>query len=122
MTSSRVSHKPSGDKGIYSRFIPAKTGAELFREGAPLSACETKNQVNEWLAAESAAIGAYLAEEAAKATKREAFIAQVQESNRRLQIAESKERMNADLRRSLAYLDCCRLEGMPAAYACAVLC
>lgn len=98
MTSPRVAHNGHGNKGTYSRFIPAtpkaKSGADLFNEGAPLSACENRNQVNEWLAAEAAGIESYLAEEA--------------------------ERIN--LRRSLAYLDCCRLEGVPAAKACAVLC
>lgn len=98
MTHPRLAQNGHGNKGTYSRFIPAtpkaKSGADLFNEGAPLSACLTDNQVSEWKAAESAAIEAYLAEEA--------------------------ERIN--LRRSLAYLDCCRLEGVPAARACAVLC
>lgn len=96
MTSPRITHKPSGGKGFSPKaaFVAPKSGADLFREGAPLSACLTKNQEAEWLAAEAAEIAAYLAEEKA----------------------------NVDLRRSLAYLDGCMLEGMPAASACAVLC
>jgi hypothetical protein len=97
MSQSRVTHQSSGRKGFYSAsaFVPAKSGRDLFNEGAPLSACLTKNQADEWKAAEAEAIEGYLAEEAAK---------------------------TIELRRSLAYLDACQLEGMPAASVCAVLC
>jgi len=96
MSRSRLAHQGSGSKGILSRatFVPAKSGRDLFAEGAPLSACLTNAQASEWKAAEAESINAYLAEEAKR----------------------------IELRRSLAYLDDCRLEGMPAAAACAVLC
>jgi hypothetical protein len=96
MSQSRVAQQGSGRKGFCSgsAFVPAKSGRDLFLEGAPLSACLTNAQASEWKAAEAAEIEAYLAEEAKK----------------------------LELRRSLAYLDVCRLEGMPAAKACAVLC
>ena len=128
MTHPRLAQNGHGNKGTYSRFIPAvpaakaKSGADLFNEGAPLSACETKNQVDEWLAAEAAEIAAYLAEEAAKTANREAFVAQVRSSNRTLQVSESKVKRDLDLARSLAYLDACQMEGMPASAACAVFC
>lgn len=96
MSHPRVAQQGSGRKGIYTKatFVPAKSGRDLFAEGAPLSACLTNAQASEWKAAEAEAINAYLAEEAKR----------------------------IELRRSLAYLDVCRLEGMPAAAACAVLC
>ena len=66
MTHPRVAPKTNFRKGISPKatFVPAKSGADLFRSGAPLSACLTKNQEAEWLAEEAKGIEVYLAEEA----------------------------------------------------------
>jgi hypothetical protein len=122
MTSPMVTRKAAGSKGFYSEFafVPAKSGSELFAEGANLDSCETDRQADEWLIAEAAMIDAYLAEEAAKVAKREAFIAQVRAANRAIQLAAWEAKKAAEMKGALAYLKVCQLEGMPAANALSV--
>ena len=53
----------STQKPIVSpRFVPPKSGRELYREGKPITACVTPNQEAEWLDAWNAGFLAYTAE------------------------------------------------------------
>ena len=47
---------------VSPRFVPPKSGRELYREGKPITACVTPNQEAEWLDAWNAGFLAYTAE------------------------------------------------------------